>query len=331
MDSTRVYTRRILHDLNIASRLFSDVELVFKDQKIATSSLILAALSGMMNAALKDLIYENIDEKIQVIIPDTEIDFYLVSTLFTDFLFNSNEELELDEKYHEVLDYLDIKSSFECSKSKSTAVGTAATTHIKHVCQFCDKSFNLKKLLSRHVRTFHSENPFKCNQCGRLCRNQSELNIHQRVHTKERPHKCTQCRRSFTQVSHLNEHTKNIHYGPDDATSGKNICEICGLILSSKGAVQRHMKQHEDVHPASPSPPPRPPSLSPSPSPPPLDPPSPDPPQKIESILEAEAMDVNFAEQLVERSSVRPLKLMCDFEGCGKILKTHSSFKLHIK
>ena len=182
MESTRVYTRRILDDLSIASRLFSDVELVFKDQKIATSSLVLAALSGMMNDALKDLIYENIDEKIKVIIPDSEIDFYLVSTLFTEVLFNTNEELELEDKYHEVLDYLDIKSSFESTKSKSATVVTTATTYIKHVCQFCDKSFNLKKLLSRHVRTFHSENPFKCNQCGRLCRNQSELNIHQ-VHS----------------------------------------------------------------------------------------------------------------------------------------------------
>ena len=59
MESTRVYTRRILDDLSIANALFSDVELVSKDQKIATSSLVLAALSGMMNDALKDLIYEN--------------------------------------------------------------------------------------------------------------------------------------------------------------------------------------------------------------------------------------------------------------------------------
>ena len=333
MESTRVYTRRILDDLSIANALFSDVELVSKDQKIATSSLVLAALSGMMNDALKDLIYENVDEKIKVIIPDTEIDFDLVSTLFTEVLFHTNEELELDEKYNQVLDYLDIKSSFGYNKSKSDAVGIAPITYIKHVCQFCNKSFNLKKLLSRHVRTFHSENPFKCKQCGRLCRNQSELNIHQRVHTKERPHKCSQCRRSFTQVSHLNEHIKNIHYGPDDFASGKNICEICGLILSSKGAVQRHMKQHEDVHPSSPSSPPHPLSLSPSPPPPPSPrPPSPEPPLKLEPILESGTLlDDNVVEQFEEKPSIPPLKLMCDFEGCGKILKTHSSFKLHIK
>ena len=86
MDPIKVYTRRILDDLRIASELFSDVELVSKDQKIVTSSLILASLSGTLNAALQDLIYENIDVKIQVILPSSEIDFYVVSSLFTEIL-----------------------------------------------------------------------------------------------------------------------------------------------------------------------------------------------------------------------------------------------------
>ena len=207
-------------------------------------------------------------------------------------------------------------------------MAVSSTHHIKHVCEFCNKSFNLKKLLTRHVRTFHSENPYKCSDCGRLCRNQSELKIHQRVHTKQRPHKCTECRRCFTQVSHLNEHIKNIHYGPDDLVSGKNICEICGLILSSRGAVQRHMKQHEEVPPLSlapqsPSPPPSPPALLPAHS----------PTQKFESMLGSNDLNIidNVVEDIQEKPTVRPLKMVCDFEGCGKVLKTHSSFKLHLK
>ena len=80
MDSTRVYTKRILDDLKVASAFFADVEFVWKDQKIPTSSLILAALSGMMSTALKDLVYENIDDRIQIIVPDSEIDFGLVSS-----------------------------------------------------------------------------------------------------------------------------------------------------------------------------------------------------------------------------------------------------------
>ena len=111
MDSTRVYTKRILDDLKVASAFFADVEFVWKDQKIPTSSLILAALSGMMSTALKDLVYENIDDRIQIIVPDSEIDFGLVSSLFRNILFSPDEDLELDEKYHEVLDYLDIKST----------------------------------------------------------------------------------------------------------------------------------------------------------------------------------------------------------------------------
>ena len=324
MDPIKVYTRRILDDLRIASELFSDVELVSKDQKIVTSSLILASLSGTLNAALKDLIYENIDEKIQVILPSSEIDFYVVSSLFTEIVFNPDEDLVLDERYHEVLDYLDIKSSFHSAKPNSTVISTPST-HIKHVCQYCSKSFNLKKLLARHVRTFHSENPYKCSNCGRLCRNQSELKIHQRVHTKERPHSCAKCHRSFTQVSHLNEHVHNVHYGPDDVISGKNICEICGDILSSRGAVQRHMKQHEVSGPTPPSPP----------IPPPRPPPS--PPPKVETVIRTEEssssdhVNTDYIEKIHTKPALPSIQLRCDFEGCGKILKTHSSFKLHMK
>merc|ERR1719189_1552274 len=43
--------------------------------------------------------------------------------------------------------------------------------------------------------------------------------------------------------------------------------------------------------------------------------------------------DLNIIDNVVEniqKSVVRPLKMACDFEGCGKVLKTHSSFKLHL-
>ena len=336
MDSARVYTKRILDDLRIASEYFSDVELVLKEQKIETNSLVLAALSGMMNSALKDLIYENIDEKIQVIIPDSEIDFGLVSSLFRDVLFSLDEDLELEGKYQDVLDYLDIKSSFHSFIKTNTPIGVATSTQIKHVCEFCNKSFNLKKLLSRHVRTFHIENPYKCKDCGRLCRNQSELKIHERVHTKERPHKCTQCQNCYTQVSHLNEHIKNVHYGSNDFISGKNICEICGLILSSRGAVQRHMKQHEDV-PHLPLSPPSP--LTPSPPPSPSIsvlstlPPAPSPDRNFEATIGVNELKIvdRETEKSEEKLTTNSQKLVCDFEGCGKVLKTHSSLKLHLK
>ena len=139
MDSTRVYTKRILDDLKVASAFFADVEFVWKDQKIPTSSLILAALSGMMSTALKDLVYENIDDRIQIIVPDSEIDFGLVASLFRNILFSPDEDLELDEKYHEVLDYLDIKSS-----------GLHTHTTVDLCCQL------LLILFSRFYNLFHT-------------------------------------------------------------------------------------------------------------------------------------------------------------------------------
>ena len=106
----------------------------------------------------------------------------------------------------------------------------------------------------RHIRTFHDNNPNKCS-CGRLCRSKSELIIHQRVHTKEKPHTCQFCHKSFSQISHLNEHTNSLHNNNQQSEESENklplqrgakntICEICGLALSSRGAVQRHMQTH---------------------------------------------------------------------------------------
>ena len=180
----------------------------------------------------------------------------------------------------------------------------------KHLCTVCNKSFNLRKLLIRHIRTFHDENPNKCPECDRLCRSKSELIIHQRVHTKEKPHECQFCEKSFSQVSHLNEHINALHNNLQNKSNrSQNICEICGLVLSSKGAVQRHMQIHlknEDI---------------------------------IEQplIVVEETVDV-MQQNVLESISEIPeenenydtnKKYICDFENCGKILKTYTSLKLH--
>ena len=211
MESIKVYAKRILPDLKSASEHFSDVQLVSNEQVdyyINTNSLILASLSPTLNSALKDLFNDNLEEKIKIIVPsESGIDFQLLQDFFKDALFDASNEDDrlIDKKYAEVLDFLGIKSVPHASKAKPTFQG------LKHQCHVCKKSFNLRKLLARHIRTFHYENPHKCLDCGRLCRSQSELKIHMRVHTKERPHQCSRCDKTFTQVSHLNEHLNNVH------------------------------------------------------------------------------------------------------------------------
>ena len=310
MEALKVYTKRLLGDMKKCISSFSDVELVCGDQKIITNSLVIASLSETLSNALKDLIYENLEERVKVIIPESDVDSDVLSKFFDDILFNTNEDLYLDENFKDVLDYLDIK--FKPIKK------TISRQIVKFSCRICDKSFSLKKLLARHNRTFHSDNPNKCALCGKLCRNPSEMRIHLRVHTKERPYKCSHCPKTYTQMSHLNEHLNSLHFGKEDIIEAQNICEICGLIFSSKSAVKKHKKIHPAIEPSEPI-------------------------IQIEEPYPKETIEENETDQKIDNdptifedetdSKKNPLtqKLVCEIKGCGKTLKTYSSFKLHIK
>ncbi len=299
MEAIKVYTQRIIEDLRVANKLFADVELISGKNVLSMNSLILAALSSTLRDAFKDI--EHLEENIKVILPE-DLDFDLLTKLFDETLFSTCANFVIDEHYMDIMTMLDIKLVPPLSELDNLVKPLGRPGNTRHTCKLCKKSFSLKKLLARHIRTFHCENPNTCEQCGRLCRSQSELSIHMRVHTKERPHQCVHCRRSFTQVSHLNEHVNTVHYGCKNPQESKpkNICETCGAVLSTRTALQRHVKAHNQ------------PKVAPS------------VPENVEKPVEEETT----MEEEAEASN--PTLLVCNFEDCGKVLKTYSSFKLHL-
>lgn len=46
------------------------------------------------------------------------------------------------------------------------------------LCDFCDKTFEFKSLLERHVVKHTGETPFRCNKCGRSFRHQGSVSNH---------------------------------------------------------------------------------------------------------------------------------------------------------
>ncbi|XP_075227353.1 uncharacterized protein LOC142327877 [Lycorma delicatula] len=90
-----------------------------------------------------------------------------------------------------------------------------------YVCKFCQKSFNYKCYLGRHVNIHKNERNYVCNFCQMSFNFKSNLKRHLNSHIKEKIYMCTFCQKFFNQRSHLKSHL-SIH------TKEKNyICNFC--------------------------------------------------------------------------------------------------------
>merc|ERR1712176_1167514 len=86
-------------------------------------------------------------------------------------------------------------------------------------CSYCEKKFQAKKLLSRHVRETHERIKKPCPHCEKEFA-MSNLSRHIRqVHNNEST-ECPDCGKALT-ISNLNKHIKSVH------KKLKKTCDIC--------------------------------------------------------------------------------------------------------
>ncbi|OWF47062.1 myoneurin-like [Mizuhopecten yessoensis] len=128
------------------------------------------------------------------------------------------------------------------------------TNDDKYICKVCNKSFQLQRLLNRHLKCHSEIKRYLCTFCGKGFNDTFDLKRHTRTHTGVRPYKCDQCGKAFTQRCSLESHGRKVH-NSDYAFAYKErrrklyVCEDCGHTTSDPGAHYVHLK---NFHPQSP-------------------------------------------------------------------------------
>ena len=120
---------------------------------------------------------------------------------------------------------------------------SSVATEEPHRCDICGKTFAVPARLTRHYRTHTGERPFVCELCGKSFSVKENLSVHRRIHTKEKPYGCTHCGRGFEHSGKLHRHMR-IHTG-----ERPHQCTDCGKTFIQSGQLVIHMRSHTGEKP----------------------------------------------------------------------------------
>lgn len=80
-------------------------------------------------------------------------------------------------------------------------------------CRICERGFQNKQNMKRHMQTHSGVKPHQCKFCELSFLRLSHLQRHHRVHTGERPFSCDQCDKQFSRSDKLKQHIAQHHSG----------------------------------------------------------------------------------------------------------------------
>ncbi|KAJ2938672.1 hypothetical protein O0L34_g11998 [Tuta absoluta] len=110
---------------------------------------------------------------------------------------------------------------------------------LRYRCNVCDRTFNRRYTLSRHMRRDHLEmKDFQCDICPYTCFTNNELRVHMVKHNGDRIFECNVCRKAYARKKTLTEHMR-IHNN-----DRRFACSVCGQTFVQKCSLKGHMKTH---------------------------------------------------------------------------------------
>ncbi|KAF3422445.1 hypothetical protein E2986_04451 [Frieseomelitta varia] len=117
-------------------------------------------------------------------------------------------------------------------------------------CQFCDKSFKLRRRLQTHLLDSHSQiSGYMCVDCLICYETRLLLLNHRNLHHGDRRYRCEHCHQEFLEKRALREHIKKC----ESQGATRYSCDSCESIdaFSSKQELIDHMKIHPEVSPVT--------------------------------------------------------------------------------
>ncbi|KAJ0171166.1 hypothetical protein K1T71_013365 [Dendrolimus kikuchii] len=171
-----------------------------------------------------------------------------VPNLNTDFLITKSEcltcfhkfENQADLLHHYIKEHLnkELNETDQNKSEKEYVIKCNENGRNFYVCIICDKMYEKKKDILRHLHGHKDKRPFVCKICGSTYKNVYEIIRHGRVHYGEKLHCSYQCGFSTVYTGALRDHEKR------HSKTSKYICKDCG-----KGfQVKTWFEQHQNVH-----------------------------------------------------------------------------------
>jgi uncharacterized Zn-finger protein len=164
-------------------------------------------------------------------------------------------------------------------------------------CNICQKKFDRKFTLTRHMASHSDERPFKCDQCYKSFKRKQDLTLHLRKHSGKGLFECQYCEMKFIRKDYYHDHQR---------THTEELpfeCNICQKKFAVKSNLSKHYKRHDDR-------------------------------ERIFKCDHEGCTKTFFSQEILNRhmsTHIEEHSYECPFEGCERAYKRASDLNVHIK
>ena len=107
-------------------------------------------------------------------------------------------------------------------------------------CKECGKAYSTKGSLAQHVHHYHRHPmAYNCEVCEKKFNRKDFLIKHIKTHTQERAFPCNHCDKQFKTSASLSAHVNGSHND-----KRRFVCDFCGMRTSWRLSYLEHMKLH---------------------------------------------------------------------------------------